>query len=616
MQHPSFFRRLLPARPLLGATLLAAALTPAALAESDDFNDGNDAGWSRLDLNGVFGAELSTYTFPDDGHGGKAYRLQSKAPPALAAGPARAFGYRSTVFSRLVATVDVLDWLTRSDQAWGFLFHANNIGLGQTDGYVFNYNSAEGDLQLNRIAGESPDTIAEMPVALDPAAADYRWVLSVYDDLLVGQVYRLPDTNNVIASVVARDATTTSGQVGLFNFDRDDRTGGAVVCDTTFDNFSAVVPPVGSLTATVVELSPPPAGITKTARPQLRAAILNRETVAGAENARLILDGQEIPFAQLGLADGVLMPNITDPFPGLTVTYTPAQPLAAGEHTATVIYGANAFDLHTNTWTFRAVFLDGPGAGSNEPGFAVRLVQAEQQSPGLGNSLARAEAQLGSNSPYPARYDTNVVAPAINYSQNALAGGTDGTFPDDLPFPGQELDGPTDNWAMEALCWLDLPAGEVTLGVQSDDGYSVSSTAFPADGGMIAKHDGGPANETFSFHVATAGKYPFRLVWYENTGGAHVEWFYVNSSSERVLLNTAGAPAAFVRTSSAGAITAESSATVSGGYAPDASAVVDTSAKTVTLPVPAANRFYRLTGAAVTIKTVRVQANQLVLAYE
>lgn len=611
MQHASVLHR-----STFAAALLAAVLTPAALAESDDFNDGNDAGWSRLDLNGVFGAELSTYTFPDDGHGGKAYRLQSKAPPALAAGPARAFGYRSTVYSRLVATVDVLDWLTGSDQAWGFLFHANNIGLGQTDGYVFNYNSAEGDLQLNRIAGESPDTIAETPVALDPAAADYRWVLSVYDDLLVGQVYRLPDTNNVLASVVARDATTASGRVGLFNFDRDDRTGGAVVCDTTFDNYTANVPPAGSLTATVVELSPPPAGATKLARPQLRAAILNRETAAIGEYTQFFLDGQEIPFAQLGITDGVVMPNNAEPFPGLTVTYTPAQPLAAGNHTVQVVYGANAFDLHTNIWTFQAVFLDNPGAGSNEPGFAVRLVQAEHQSSGLGNSLARAEAQLGPNSPYPARYDTNVVAPVINYSQNAILGGTDGTFLDDLPFPGQEEGGPTDNWAMEALCWLDLPAGDITLGVQSDDGFSVSSPSFPLDGGIIDRRDGGTANQTFSFHVATAGKYPFRLVWYENTGGANVEWFYVNSSGERVLLNTAGAPAAYVRTASSGTISAESSATVSGGYAPDAGAVVDATARTVTLPLPAANRFYRLVGAAVSIRSVRVQANQLVLAYE
>ncbi|MFN0068253.1 MAG: hypothetical protein ACKVYV_11515 [Limisphaerales bacterium] len=612
MQHPTA-----PSRSLLAATLLAAALAPAALAESDDFNDGNDAGWTRFDLNGVVAPGLSTYTFPDDGHGGKAYRLQSKAPPVNAAGPARAFSHRPTVYTRMVATVDVLDWLTGSDQAWGILFRANTIGLGQTEGYVFNYNSSDGDLQLNRVAGEAEaGTIAETPVPMDPAAHDYRWVLSIYDDLLVGQVYQLPDTNNVLASVVARDATTASGQAGLFNFDRDGRTGGAVVCDTTFDNFTAVAPPPGSLTATVVKLSPPPAGATKLARPEIRAAILNRETAAVSEYTQLFLDGREIPFTQLGITDGVVMPNVAEPFPGLTVTHTPAQPLAAGNHTARLIYGSSAFDLHTNTWNFQAVFLDGPGTGSTERGFAVRLVQAEQQGSGLGNSLARAEAQLGPNSPYPARYDTNVVAPVINYSQNAITGGTDGTFPDDLPFPGQEQGGPTDNWAMEVLCWLDLPAGDITFGVQSDDGYSLSSPSFPADGGVISQRDGGTANETFSFHVATAGKYPFRLAWYENTGGAHVEWFHVNSSSERVLLNTPGAPAAFVRTASSVAVSAEASATVNDGYAPDAGAVVDAGARTVTLPLPAANRFYRLTGAAVTIKTVRAQTNQLVLTYE
>jgi hypothetical protein len=605
-----------PLRTVL-ATLLAAGLVPCALAESDDFNDGDDTGWTRFDLNGVLGATLSTYTFPDDPQGGKAYRLQSKAPPVAAAGPARAFAYRPAVYTRMLASVDVLDWLTGSDQAWGFLFRANTIGLGQTEGYVFNYNSAEGDLQFNRVAGEAEaGTIAETPVVMDPAAAGYRWVLSVHDDLLVGQVYRLPDTNNVLAAVVARDATTASGQVGLFQFDRDGRTGGAVVCDTTFDNFTAVEPPAGSLGATVVELSPPPAGLTKSARPPIRAAILSRETEPEAGSVRLFLDGQPVPAEQVAVEPGVTMPNIFEPFAGVTVTHTPAAPLAAGEHTARLVYADSAGTARTNEWTFRAVYLDGPGLGSPHPGFAVRVVQAEQQGAGLGNSLARAEAQLGPGSPYPARYETNVIAQTINYSQNAPAGGTDGAFADDQPIPGQEADGPTDNWAMEVLCWLDLPAGEVTLGVQSDDGFRVSSPAFAADGGVLAQRDGGTANQTFSFHVATAGRYPFRLVWYENTGGAHVEWFFVNAGGERVLLNTPGAPAASVRAAEAGAVTAESSATVAGGYAPDAGAVVDAAAKTVTLPRPAADRFYRLAGAAVTIRTTRVQADRLVLTYE
>lgn len=603
---------------LLPCALLLAALAPAALAESDDFNDGNDAGWTRFDLNAVLGTELSTYTFPPDGHGGLAYRLQSKAPPVLAAGPARAFAYRATEYSRFIATVDVLDWQKDSNHAWGILFRANTIGLGTTAGYVFNYNPTDGNLQLNTVAGEAAvATTAQTPVPLDPTAHDYRMVLSVYDDFLLGQVFRLPDTSNPVGTVVAIEGTTASGRIGLFNFDRANRTGGAVVCDTTFDNFTAEVAPVGSFPATVAQLSPPPGGLTKSAQPPIRAAILDRETRASAEQLRLLLDGQEIPFAQLEITEGVVMPNNAVPFAGLTVTYTPAQPLAAGEHTASIIYGENAGSLRTNTWSFHAVYLDNPGAGSTEPGFAVRVVQAEHQSSGLGNSLTRAEAQLGPNSPYPARYETNVVSQVINYSQNAIFGGSDGTFPDDLPIPGQEEDGPTDNWAMEVLCWLDLPAGDITLGVQSDDGFSVSSPSFPADGGMLDFRSGGTANRTFTFHVARAGMYPFRLVWYENTGGAHVEWFYVNAEGERVLLNTPGAPAAYVRTATpTPVITVESSATVSGGYSAEASAVVDTTARTVTLPVPAENRFYRLAGAAVTIKSVGIQAGQLVLTYE
>jgi hypothetical protein len=59
-----------------------------------------------------------------------------------------------------------------------------------------------------------------------------------------------------------------------------------------------------------------------------------------------------------------------------------------------------------------------------------------------------------------------------------------------------------------------------------------------------------------------------------------------------------------------------SAAVVAGPYTPDATAVVNAGAKTITLPVPSGTRFYRASGAAVKFTGISVQGNSLVLRYE
>jgi hypothetical protein len=141
------------------------------------------------------------------------------------------------------------------------LVRASNIGLGTTDGYVMNYNSADGDLQINEISGENPTTIAEVSVPLDPTRNRYRWVFTGYSDSLVGFVYALPDTNNPAAAVVASEPQHTSGKAGVFDFNRESQvlwTDPGSYADATFDNCFASAPAAGSLRATIVELAPRP----------------------------------------------------------------------------------------------------------------------------------------------------------------------------------------------------------------------------------------------------------------------------------------------------------------------------------------------------------------------
>ena len=93
--------------------------------------------------------------------------------------------------------------------------------------------------------------------------------------------------------------------------------------------------------------------------------------------------------------------------------------------------------------------------------------------------------------------------------------------------------------------------GVQTCALPIYDGYKiVSGTALKdLNTPPLAFHNGGPANESFDFVVAEAGLYPFRMVWYERGGGAHVEWFSVDVvSGTRTLINdpnSAGAIKAF-----------------------------------------------------------------------
>src|SRR5207245_2261868 len=113
---------------VFAALLIGLGMLPRAIAQSDDFNDGNDTGWVRFGLNSA-GLPPATYSFPDDGFGGKAYRIQSPAPPIPDAGPARSFSYRTNVYGDFYAAMDAASWDNTLNEAFGFLFRASSIGL-------------------------------------------------------------------------------------------------------------------------------------------------------------------------------------------------------------------------------------------------------------------------------------------------------------------------------------------------------------------------------------------------------------------------------------------------------------------------------------------------------
>ena len=154
------------------------------------------------------------------------------------------------------------------------------------------------------------------------------------------------------------------------------------------------------------------------------------------------------------------------------------------------------------------------------------------------NSIATGPADAPSPDTAPISFDVETV---INMDP---AGGSNGNFTPDDQMPGMPgLTGVTTYVAGEALTWIELPAGEITMGVNSDDGFRLTiGGPNPSDRFLaikVGEYEGGrsPADSIFTFKTEKAGLYAARLIWQNGTGGSAVEWFSVKSDGTMVLIN-------------------------------------------------------------------------------
>src|SRR5437868_6588529 len=85
-------------------------------AQTDNFNSGTDAGWSKI----TSANYSASYSFPPDDFGGHAYRLQGAATPS--GQPGRVVAYLTNhIYTDFYLAVDIVAWdssLT-NDQAFG-----------------------------------------------------------------------------------------------------------------------------------------------------------------------------------------------------------------------------------------------------------------------------------------------------------------------------------------------------------------------------------------------------------------------------------------------------------------------------------------------------------------
>jgi len=135
----------------------------------------------------------------------------------------------------------------------------------------------------------------------------------------------------------------------------------------------------------------------------------------------------------------------------------------------------------------------------------------------------------------------NSARPTTAPEPNAFIPGIPGT-----------ADNPTDGIVAMTTTYLDLKQGWYKMGVTSDDGFKVSMgpDAPDACGLTLGEVNAGrgAAETAFDLYVQQSGVYPTRLLWWEGTGGANVEWYSIDTQTgERTLVgyNSANAIKAY-----------------------------------------------------------------------
>ena len=218
--------------------------------------------------------------------------------------------------------------------------------------------------------------------------------------------------------------------------------------------------------------------------------------------------------------------------------------------------------------SFAATSVDKSARGFVANVSQVSIIQTETAQFIHGGSIAGAEKQLRGEYLNPDDLDDNdnprpylneadpeawegwSIAPVdvdgtINWNQDE--GAAIGNFGEDQPIP--QIPGwgdSSDGVAAEMLAYLELSKGLHTLGVNSDDGFKLSFGPNAKDllGVNAGQFDGGrgSADSIFNIVAEADGLYPVRLLWYENGGGANVEFFSV-ADGKKILINSDNANA-------------------------------------------------------------------------
>lgn len=246
MRHPVLSFRALP---LVAAAACLLATAPAhAQNVFDDFDDGNDNGWTRYQPLSAFGFG-GTYSFPSG-----AYRMQAAASPNPAALGVQRVGSLLTgvAVTDFSASVDITGWNDASTTGIGIFARLQQVGLGTTDGYYLHVNlggAGTPEIVLDRLTNEAASlpSPAAAPLPAIGQGTALRLTLEGIGSQLVGRVFRLSDLGTPLATISYNDANPyASGAIGIGTTGLIASSTGIPInspLDATFDNFRLVPAP-------------------------------------------------------------------------------------------------------------------------------------------------------------------------------------------------------------------------------------------------------------------------------------------------------------------------------------------------------------------------------------
>jgi hypothetical protein len=307
--------------------------------------------------------------------------------------------------------------------------------------------------------------------------------------------------------------------------------------------------------------------------PFIWAEVLDGTTTLNAGSISLSLDGSVLPT------------TVTKAGAVTTITAQAPSMAASSAHTNVLVYADSGGARFTNTWaltvgayaTIPAEYAV-PSVDTTKPGFRAKVVQMDvNRNPATGQ-VPNAERQIAggyrnaNGEPYPNTASSEWIqadgtplgsADASGYFEipdvinwNDAAPAAAGNFSsnsdpalEDKPVPGiTGNQGPntTDRYVFSIETILELKAGPYRFGVNSDDGFRLSAGRGPGDvvGVQLGTAgDRGAVDSYQDFVVAADGFYPFRLMWWDTSGGSSCEFFVVNlSTGQRTLINDLTAP--------------------------------------------------------------------------
>jgi len=379
--NPELDRSFSPAgvlKCLMAAALIAGlGLSDSLKAQvvSDNFDDGNDAGWAPYE--GAPGTrEIS---FPSDPQGGFFYRILNKSGTDANGLFTRGGSYRADVNhvgDDWFSAVDIVNWNDAGMVDVAFNSIAAKlaaVGPAQTTGYVFGYlsggpNSPMGLLGIIEFQQEAQNTStpdlytggAALTGKLSPTGGIRLVFRGGAGGLLIGDLYDRTDLLEPLAHIEARDdlqgSVHPNGFVGIVGVNAAEvEVWGE--SDGTFDNFYASdqnnnfkgfvgTPQVVNLVPAPQRLFYPIPGSNPI---QFTASTFAATNTIATNTLQLFLNGSDVT-SQLTFTEVATIP-LTTPKTNFTVTYT-------GGLTSNTIYNGKIVVLNpadrgtTNNWVF------------------------------------------------------------------------------------------------------------------------------------------------------------------------------------------------------------------------------------------------------------------------